>query len=350
MAQRNFKNKSNLLIYLVVLICLSLSYYFYSLIYLPMDDKLENKKLIITPGTSTYGIALILEHEKLISSPMLFVVYTRLSGARKDLKAGIYELNTRMSMKDIVQTIKKGKSNTDIVVTIPEGFTLVQIQTLLNDKGVTTNGKFTEAVSKSEFLQTLNITRDNLEGYLFPDTYYFSFNTPSDHITELLTNRFQEIVMPLYSKYSTRSNLTLDQSIILASIIQKEAGNDREMRTISGVFHNRLRRRMPLQSEATVRYAVKNFSGEITKDELQSYSPYNTYNQMGLPAGPICNPGKAAIEAALNPERNLYLYFMADINGNHIFSQTYSQHNRAVSQYKTQTTNTLTEDTSLISK
>jgi UPF0755 protein len=347
---KSFKKNNKLAIYLLVLAMFSLSYYFYCMVYQPMDDKLEKKKLVITPGTSTYGIALILEHEKLISSPLIFVVYTRVSGARKHLKAGVYELNTRMSMVDIINTIKKGGSNSDIVVTIPEGYTQNQIQALLDDKGVTTNGKFLETLSDSDIRQRYSIPRDNMEGYLFPDTYYFSFNTPSEHVAELLCKRFDDVILPLYAKYSTRTNLSLDQAINLASIIQKEAGNDTEMRTISGVFHNRLRRRMALQSEATVRYAVKNFTGEITKDELQSDSPYNTYNHPGLPAGPICNPGKNAIEAALNPEKNSYLYFMADMNGTHIFSQTYAQHNRAVAQYKIQTTNNFSEETHVAAK
>jgi UPF0755 protein len=142
--------------------------------------------------------------------------------------------------------------------------------------------------------------------------------------------------------------MSLDDVIILASIIQKEASTDQEMPTVASVFINRLRRKMPLQSEATVRYGLKKFSQNLSLDDLKVDSPYNTYQHQGLPAAPICNPGAAAIKSVLNPTKSQYLYFMADENGNHTFSYTYEQHNRAVAQYKISTAmNALNQTTTL---
>ncbi len=318
----------------MIFIFVSILYILYANIYTPYDEKLEKKIVAISPGSGVYFIGLSLENENLIHSPFLFFLYTKLTGAGKHLQAGQYELNTRMSMADIVHIMQKGGKANQIQITIPEGFTLDQITSLLNDKNIVPVEKFITVISETKYLEKMNLHRNTLEGYLFPDTYQFFYNISGERVVEMMLNRFEEIAKPIYNKYSSKTKLTLDQTIILASIIEKEANNKNDMRLISGVFHNRLKRGMLLQSEATVRYALKRFTQILTMDELKNVSPYNTYRYLGLPAGPICNPGLAAIEAALNPENTNYLYFVTNNDGTDVFSYTLAEHNVAVAKYK----------------
>lgn len=313
---------------------MSIFYILYAYIYTPYDEKSEKKIVTIPPGSGSYFIGLTLENENLIHSPLLFYFYARFAGAGKHLQAGQYELNTRMSMADIVHIMQKGGKANQVQITIPEGFTLDQIVSSLNDKSIVPVEKFQIAVREKKYLERMKIHRDTLEGYLFPDTYQFFYNISGERVVDMMLNRFDEVAIPLYNKYSTQTKLTLDQTIILASIIEKEANNKKDMRLISGVFQNRLKRGMPLQSEATVRYALKRFSQTLTIDDLKNPSPYNTYRYLGLPAGPICNPGAEAIEAALNPENTNYLYFVTNNDGTAVFSYTLAEHNIAVAKYK----------------
>ena len=334
---------------LIVLCCLaSFLYWMYATIYFPLEEKDQKVHIVITPGTSTHAIGLILEHEKLIKSPLIFVFYLRLTGAHRNLQAGYHELNTRMSMQEIVTALKKGNAHGEIAITIPEGYTLEQISGLLHEKSLITAGSFETVLNDSGLKNYMGIPHETAEGYLFPDTYFLSYNTTPERIVTLMHNRFHEVVDPLYSKSSSNVKMSLDDVVILASIIQREASNDQEMPTVASVFINRLRRKMPLQSEATVRYGLKKFSQNLSLDDLKVDSPYNTYQRQGLPAAPICNPGAAAIKAVLNPVKSQFLYFMADENGNHTFSYTYEQHNRAVAQYKMSTSlNSLNQTTTL---
>ena len=293
------------------------------------------KKIVtIPPGTSTFLIGLTLQEEKLIYSPTLFVLYTKFLKVNKKIQAGRYEFNTSMSMAEIVHDMEKGGKANEMMITIPEGYTLEQIASLLDSKSIVSEKNFKEATQEKSFLDQMKIHRDTIEGYLFPDTYEMVFQMNPDRAIEMMLNRFEEVALPIYNKYANRTNLTLDQAVILASIIEKEAGERSEMRLISSVFHNRLKRKMPLQSEATVRYATKKFSQIITMDDLRLNSPYNTYRHMGLPYGPISNPGASAIEAALNPEKSKYFYFVAKNDNTHAFSMTLAQHNAAVAKYR----------------
>lgn len=331
-----FFNRKTFFIILAAAI-FTLSFYLVWCITKPMEDHRVDKIVVITPGTSSHAIGVLLEHEGLIRSPFVFYIYTRFSGARPHLKAGQYKLSKQMNMIQIVEAIKNGGMSTDIILTIPEGFTVNQISKLISDKGLSTEERFMNSLSNNTTSQLFGHIRSNSEGYLFPDTYHVSFSTYPSRLIDLMNRRFEEVVLPLYSQYSSRTKLSLDQIVILASIIQKEAASDAEMPKISSVFHNRLRKRMPLQSEATLRYTLPP-GQEITMDQIKTDSPYNTYTKLGLPEGPVCNPGKAAIAAALNPDKSQYLFFMATGNGHHVFSYTYSQHNQVVAQYKRMTT------------
>ena len=185
-----------------------------------------------------------------------------------------------------------------------------------------------------EFIDSLDLPDDGLEGYLFPETYYF---TKSNNIRTILKSMVRQFRLHFPKKWEDRAKergSSVQEVVILASIVEKEAVVDSERPLIAGVFFNRLKLNMPLQSDPTAVYDLPDFSGPITREHLQRQSPYNTYQKRGLPAGPICNPGAGSLEAVLYPEEVPYLYFVSNNDGTHRFSTTLEEHQRAVSLYR----------------
>ena len=188
---------------------------------------------------------------------------------------------------------------------------------------------------REDLIKKLNITSSSLEGYLFPETYHFSKHTSEQIIIQTMLKTFQEkITKHKILDQVENSDLSLHETITLASLIEKETGMNKERKHISSVFHNRLHRKMLLQTDPTVIYAIKNFDGNIRKKDLRIDSPYNTYRYKGLPPGPIANPGIKSIEAALNPIKTKHLYFVSRKDGSHYFSSNLKEHNRAVRKYQ----------------
>lgn len=303
-------------------------------IYSSYSDQYYTRTVSIPPKTSTYGIALLLERAELINSPLLFVLYVKLGGASRSLKAGNYQLDSQMSLAEIVKRLRLGAEATGAMLTIPEGYNLYQIANALQSRAFINAADFLTATKSAEYLTRYNISRDNLEGYLFPDTYRFYPNIPARKAVDLMLNEFDKRVLPLYEDSKRHTKYSLDQIITLASLIEKEAGVESEKKLIAAVFHNRLNRGMPLQCDPTIRYIVNKLSEPLTKEDMQIKSPYNTYLSLGLPLGPICSPGLASIEAALHPEPSKYLYFVSRNDGTHEFSFTLEQHNAAVLKYQ----------------
>jgi UPF0755 protein len=178
------------------------------------------------------------------------------------------------------------------------------------------------------------IPADTLEGYLFPDTYLIPRRITPEPLVQLMLRRFHDRLTPEIKRAAKQNGMTLHQIVILASIIEKETGNVAERRRISGVFHNRLKRGMRLQSDPTVIYGIPDFNGNLTREHLNTKTPYNTYAIDGLPKGPIANPGIASIRAAAFPEETDDLYFVSKNDGTHVFSSTLREHNRAVRRYQ----------------
>jgi UPF0755 protein len=180
----------------------------------------------------------------------------------------------------------------------------------------------------------MGIQAESLEGYLFPDTYYFPRNTPIDRIIQTMLDRFNTVFTPAWADRARGIGLSRHQVVTLASIIEKETGAAGERPLIASVFHNRLARGMRLQSDPTVIYGIEDFDGNLTRAHLETPTPYNTYQVAGLPPGPIASPGRAALEAALFPEETDYLYFVARGDGTHQFSTRLDEHNEAVRRYQ----------------
>lgn len=287
----------------------------------------------IAEGASLSDVAERLHRENLIKSDWAFVWMGRLEGLDRRIISGEYEFHGGMSPSIILEKIIKGEV-LQHTVTIPEGFSMSQIADLLHEQRLTDRDAFLRYARDPAFIQTLSLSVGTLEGYLFPDTYRFARHVKPERLIEAMVARFKQAVSEEDRERAMELGLSLHQVMTLASVIEKETARPAERSLISGVFHNRLRKDIPLQSDPTVIYAVHEFDGNLRKKDLSIDSPYNTYQVVGLPPGPIANPGRAAIHAALYPEATDYLYFVSRNDGSHEFSTTLAEHNQAVRKYQ----------------
>lgn len=303
----------------------------------PVGNASQVVVLDIAEGTSLSEVAERLHRQKLIKSDWAFVWMGRLSGSDRKIIPGEYELRGGMVPSTILETIVNG----DVIrytVTIPEGFSVNRIADLLHERRLADREEFLYCTRDPAFIQTLSLSVDDrvetLEGYLFPDTYRFARHMKPERLIETMVARLKQTVSEEDRGRAAELGLSLHEVMTLASVIEKETAKPDERALISGVFHNRLQKDMPLQSDPTVIYAVHEFDGNLRKKDLSIDSPYNTYLVVGLPPGPIANPGRAAIHAALYPEQTDYLYFVSRNDGSHEFSTTLAEHNRAVRKYQ----------------
>jgi UPF0755 protein len=292
---------------------------FFTAIYFPLVENSTIQKIINIPsGTNAKEIVHILEKNEIIrKNNYLFIILIKLSKLEDKLKFGEYNLSPSLNMLQILNKLARG----EIVVykiTIPEGYTSIQIAELLDKK---------EIVEKESFLKLVKYGEKSWEGYLFPDTYEVPKKYGAENMFKLMLSNFEQVAVDnkLINK-AEQTGFTMDEIITLASIIEKEAKFAEEKRQISSVFHNRLKSGMKLQSCATIQYILGKPKEKLEESDLEIESPYNTYLYKGLPPGPICNPGIDSIIAALEPANEDYLYFILGDNGRHIFSKTYEEH------------------------
>lgn len=291
---------------IVVALLLLVIYFFWSV---NSHGKGEEKEIIIKSGQSTRQIAKNLEEKGVITSETVFTFYTKLKGEM--IQVGVYKLSRAESMKEILGILASGKAS-EYLVTIPEGWRLTQIDELLAEKGVITAGEL-EKIASSD------------EGYLFPDTYRFLPKTPATEVRQMMLDNFKKKTVGL--------NLTRD-NVILASIVEREAKFDEDRARIAGVYLNRLEKGMKLEADPTVQYAKGSWEPIKVPDYHNATSPYNTYLNLGLPPGPICNPGLKSLEAVLQPEKNGYLYFFHKSDGRAVFSSTFEEHEANLKKYQ----------------
>lgn len=317
----------------------------------PSDDSKISREVNITipSGASTKEIAGILKDNELIGSSDLFILKVKFSEYDGTFKKGDYSLNTSMSEDEIMMILNEGtKAQADIIFTIPEGYTTLKIAKKLEDENIITADEFLEAVNEGkydyDFLAEIPERISKLEGYLFPDTYYFRKDITGEEIVSKLLSRFDNIYVDEYIIAAKEKGYTMDKIITMASVIEKEAKRSEERPRIAGVIYNRLKIDMALQMDSTVNYAFELKDGlnsgrneeAVLLTDLKIKSPYNTYENTGLPVGPICNPGKDAIEATLFPEHNEYVYFVLKdaTTGEHEFTKTHEEHIAAKNKYK----------------
>ena len=313
----NFMNKLFFIFSLILLIAIL----FITAIYFPLEENSATQKVVNIPsGTNAKEIVDLLEKNEIIrKNNYTFRILTKLLKLEDQLKYGEYNLSPSMNMLQILDRLVKG----EVIVykiTIPEGYTCTQIAELLDKK---------EVAEKEAFLKLVKDSEKTSEGYLFPDTYEVPKKYGAENMSKVMLTNFNQIAIE--NEFTDRAEeigFSLDEIIILASIIEKEAKFSDEKNKVSSVFHNRLEKGMKLQSCATIQYILEKPKERLDENDLKIDSPYNTYLYIGLPPGPICNPGLDSIIAALEPEEEDYLYFVLGENGRHIFSKTYQEHLR----------------------
>lgn len=291
------------------------------------------KTIEIPEGATFRQVAALLQREHLLWNQWGLLLLGKLTASDRRIVAGEYALRSDMSPRDLLAELRSGH----VVlhpVTIPEGYTAAQIAELLDQRGVLEGKEFLRLVHDRAFIRTLSLETDSLEGYLFPSTYRLARRVKSKDVIATMVGSLRQVFTPELQARAKDVNMSVHDVLTLASVIEKESGVESERELVSAVFHNRLRRHIPLQSDPTVIYGIKHFNGNLTKKDLASAGPYNTYRITGLPPGPIANPGAGAIRAALYPVPSTYLYFVSRNDGTHQFSSTLAEHNRAVDHYQ----------------
>ena len=286
-----------------------LTFIFWWGIFVPKDQIAREKIFSVEKGQGLLEISQNLEKEGLIRDKIFFILYVLLKGKEKNLQAGKYYLSSSMNIPQIAQKIISGDI-AKIKVTIPEGFTKREIEEKLGIK----------------------LPGENLEGYLFPDTYYFPIDLNGEEVVKVMRENFEKKIAP-YKEEIEKSGKTLHEIVIMASLLEKEVKTKEEKELVAGILWKRLKVGMPLQVDATITYITGKKTTKIPLEDLQIDSPYNTYKYKGLPPGPICNPGLESILAALYPKESEYWYYLSTPEGKTLFFKTLEEHNLAKAKY-----------------
>ena len=299
----------------------------------PAGVESSNQAVIVKPGQGFQAFSEMLYEKDIINHPVKFRLFGRIKGYDKSIKAGEYILSSAMTPKKILEIVVLGKVHLHRL-TIPEGYNLRQVARVVAGAEFGAAANFLKTATDADLVHAKGIDAPTFEGYLFPDTYYFPKDTTSEKIISTMVKRFWSVFKPEWQNRAKTLGFTIHQVVTLASIIEKETGVAGERPIISSVFHNRLKKRMRLESDPTVIYGIKDFDGNITRKHLAELTPYNTYRIKGLPPGPIANIGIKAIEAALYPADTRFLFFVSKKDNTHQFSANIKDHNNAVRKYQ----------------
>lgn len=292
------------------------------------------KTFTVSRGQTFTTIVDSLEAQGVIRSRPLFVFVARLFGGTNRIQVGRYVFPDGISNVDLFLSLREGKDIVLIPVTLAEGLRpRTQARILARILG-TDSARFMQLVHDQEFAQSLGINAKSLEGYLLPETYKFYWQPDEREVITRLVEEFKGFYNDSMQARARQLGWTMNQVLTFASIVEGEAVLAEERPRISGVYHNRLRRGMPLQADPTIQYFIDGGPRRVLYSDLKINNPYNTYRNKGLPPGPVNNPGKASIMAALYPERHDFLYFVANGKGGHWFTSTYADHMRFVRQYR----------------
>ena len=276
-------------------------------------------------GTSFSAVADDLQAQGLVDSARFFKLSAQILNKENDIKAGLFNLKQGMSNYHILKTLTSGQQSF-IKITIPEGLSSFQIAGLLAKRLELDSARLVSVMQDPVLIEARKIPASSLEGYLFPETYLFTYGLSERQVVNELLKQFDKNVPDSLYDRAEGIGFTMHQIVTLASIIQGEAVVSSEMDTVSSVYHNRLNRRMLLQADPTVQYIISDGPRRLLHRDLQIDSPYNTYLYPGLPPGPINNPGRKAIYAALYPIKSDYIFFVANGDGTHSFTATLTQH------------------------
>ena len=300
------------------------------------DAEEEETFIYVPPGANAAKVAALLKEQGILHTRLPFRIWLRRHGLDRNLKAGEYRFSGKASLIDVAQKLTRG----DVYfrsVTIAEGLTAMETVELLARGGFGDSEKLKAALMRTDWIQDLNPSAQNLEGYLFPETYRFGRRDDEEVIIRTMVNQFREQLNRILKESPLPVGWTVARIVTLASLIEKEVKTPSEQPTVASVLTNRLRLNMTLGCDATIIYAMKlagTWDGNIRKSDLRMESPYNTYIHRDLPPGPICNPGESTIRAAFNPEKTDYLYYVSKNDGTHQFSKDLRSHNNAVNHYQ----------------
>jgi UPF0755 protein len=329
-------------IVITVLLIIGLSVLFVaskSIEFLTSAPSSEHKEVIfeISNGLAFHHIAHELEARGLVTNALKLGLFAKITGQATHVKVGEYQLFTDMRPAEVLKTITSGKSIAYALV-VPEGYNIFEIREALNNIWAGRGDQFLKTVTDPKFIHELTGSKmTSLEGYLFPDTYSLTKFTSVETLARRMYDKFQEAIKEV--SQNPKVKLPLDEQVIMASMIEKETGAPEERPMIASVFHNRRHKKMRLQSDPTIIYGMTIEAGglipkNITRKDITHPTPFNTYTVADLPAGPIANPGREALRAALNPIDSNYLFFVSRNDGTHLFSESLEKHNKAVAKFQ----------------
>ena len=286
------------------------------------------KKIRITHGETLPDISTVLKNKGIISNKWLFEFFTKMKGYDKSIQAGTFTFKNVRTNNDIIDNLVYGKPDRK-KITFLEGWNMEQVARHLEKEMKFNYSEVIDLFKDENFIKKLKLNVNTLEGYLFPETYYFFEGVDKQSLVKRLVNEHKLFWNKENISKADSLGFSPYEIIIIASIIEGEAIYDSERPTISAVYHNRLKRGMKLQADPTVQYIIKDGPRRLLNRDLRIKSPYNTYMYKGLPPGPISSPGTQSLHAALNPQINDYLYFVAKGDGYHTFSRNEKEHERA---------------------
>lgn len=330
-----------LMVCFILILCLGAGLYFLKSEFetyarTPFNTKGSEIIFTVQKGEGFQSIAKRMEENGIVSKAFWFRILARIKHMDKRVHAGEYELSSAKSPMEILDIMVAGKVRR-YRLTLPEGLRLTEIAKKVGEQGLVTEEEFLNATQNMELARSLGIPVDSFEGYLFPDTYFFTKEDNAESMIQTMVQHFKAIYDEEKKARAKELGLSMHEVVTLASIIEKETGIPGERRVVASVFHNRLKKKMKLETDPTVIYGIPNFDGDIRKKDLRTYTPYNTYMIPGLPPGPIASPGEEAIIACLWPDETEFIFFVSKNDGSHHFSKKLSEHNRAVQKYQRKT-------------
>ncbi len=347
MAKNKSKGKlSKILLSLILIIVLgaAAALFGYNYMLSPMDDSAEEINVEIPSGSSLTYISEALKENGLVRNALVYKLYVKLEGLDSSLKAGDYTFNTSMSAEDLTALLLEGTQRETMRITIREGLDSYRISKYLEETGLFTAELFLKEIednfsyyqNKYEFLKDVDPSSGRdclLEGYLFGDTFDVYIDASPRDVIEKMLGRFDRAFRDEYYDRCDELGLTIDEAVTMASIVERETIAEEELKTVAGVFYNRIDDGIMLQSCATLQYIYKDYQYTFTYKQMQTDNPYNTYKFKGLTPGPIANFRESALEAALYPEEHDYYYFCAKGDGTSAFAKTLSQHEANIRKY-----------------
>jgi UPF0755 protein len=304
--------------------------------YTPHKEQSGTLFLNVEKGESAATISQNLKDKGIIKRRWAFLVGYKICFPSQSLKAGEYAFMLPASLKEILSILVEGRVRLH-PITIPEGLTRSEIAQHLQDFHIVDAEYFLQASEDPSPIMTLDSEADSLEGYLFPETYHFPKGIHAEEIVSSMLFQFRGVFNEEWKRRAEEIGMTIREIVILASLIEKETSLPEERELVSAVFHNRLKKGMKLDCDPTIIYALKQdgmFQGRLRTKDLKFDSPFNTYLNPGLPPGPIANPGRETLRAALYPATEDYLFFVSKNDGSHQFSRTFREHQNAVNTYQ----------------